>query len=669
MSLRCPRTDIGLYDFTIRRPRAPPRAVPEAHELFDQRVWDAIRPERTRDDARLEATLHRITPDDVELMGARLGNGRTSTAYLCRLKFAPAQTLVVKVPNPVVAGITEYVSDERPGTLPARWQVLNQHIFTEYEEELRTMERLLEPDEYVQRVQRSRADGQSLTRAEVRRFFLAREALRMHRGYAHIHHIVHVEYGRACGYPMFFSDPCDGTVESLTEKNTYPDSDAPAWRELVRQTLCGFDYIVSRQIISTDIHDGNIYYKQRGPEAYHYVIGDFGGFTYQLDAASPWTGNNNMRIRQALHCMCRYALHWPFRREPEKLKAPYRSAMTPMLDPVGFIDLCSGMRAKKLYDELIQVAAPEPMVNAPAAPVEVLDAAAPDEEGAARPVDTTTTSARRRQQEEDEQITAIFDEYLATKPRNLLLPWPAFCDDVQAFFFNRHRFRLSLEKLLYEMHIDDDNARTKRTEHGHVILRPTDLDAELASFVTSCRGVREFGITWNDLYARFLEYERAQGIEPNTYGMAQVKLAVDRLVERGERDGGRAHHYLVKYMDEDNVRYLFAMGSDDDLRSVNHRSTRDTVRIEGLVMEFIAWLREEQHSGAYYNLAYEGRRALQAEFNRFLRWRGLAADLYNASTLVDTLEKLRAEDHIASHEFTVDKSGPVTVYRFFESPW
>ena len=57
-----------------------------------------ILPER---DERLEATPRRIRPADVELMSPCLGKGSSSAAYLCRLRFAPAQTFVVKVPNPV----------------------------------------------------------------------------------------------------------------------------------------------------------------------------------------------------------------------------------------------------------------------------------------------------------------------------------------------------------------------------------------------------------------------------------------------------------------------------------------------------------------------------------------------------------------------------------------
>ena len=156
MSLRsCALTDIGFYDFAVRRaPRGHRRAVPEAHEFFDERVWDAttmmIRSER--EEQRLEATPRRIRPADVELMSPCLGKGGSSTAYLCRLRFAPAQTFVVKVPNPVASGATEYVSDEQPGALPASWRGVSDRTisFAEYERELRTMEWLLEPDEYVQ---------------------------------------------------------------------------------------------------------------------------------------------------------------------------------------------------------------------------------------------------------------------------------------------------------------------------------------------------------------------------------------------------------------------------------------------------------------------------------------------------------------------------------------
>ena len=100
MSLRsggCARTDIDFYDFAVRRPIGPTRAVPKAHEFFDERVRDAMMISAER----LEAILRRITPADVELMSPCLGKGMSSTEYLCSLLFAPAQTFVAKVPNPV----------------------------------------------------------------------------------------------------------------------------------------------------------------------------------------------------------------------------------------------------------------------------------------------------------------------------------------------------------------------------------------------------------------------------------------------------------------------------------------------------------------------------------------------------------------------------------------
>ena len=199
-----------------------------------------------------------------------------------------------------------------------------------------------------------------MTSAEVRRLFLAREALRLHRGYAHIHRVVHVEYGeRGCGYPMFFSEPCDGTLEALAAASpqTYPDSDAPTWRELARQTVCGFDYMVSRRVGNMDIHCGNIFYKQRGPRTYHYVLADFGGCVFDLDAVSPWTGRTDTtRLRCSLLCLCDEVLNYPFRDAVvEGLKEPYASVIRPLLDESAFVHGCSGAQAKQLYDDLVRV--------------------------------------------------------------------------------------------------------------------------------------------------------------------------------------------------------------------------------------------------------------------------------------------------------------------------
>ena len=122
----------------------------------------------------------------------------------------------------------------------------------------------------------------------------------------------------------------------------------PTWRELARQTVCGFDYMVSRLVGNMDIHCGNIFYKQSGPHTYHYVIADFGRCIYDLDAANPWTGRNDTRLRCSLLCLCDDVLNYPFHihDDVEGLKEPYVSAMRPLLDESAFVRACSGARAK-----------------------------------------------------------------------------------------------------------------------------------------------------------------------------------------------------------------------------------------------------------------------------------------------------------------------------------
>jgi hypothetical protein len=228
---------------------------------------------------------------------------------------------VVKVPNAVAVV---------RGALPAYWRVADPTIFGEYERELRTMERLLEPDDEQRR----------------------------HPGYAHIHRVlVHVECSiMDCGYPMLFSEPCDGTLEALAARpRMYPDSDAPTWRELARQTLSGFDYMLSRRIGNVDIHCGNVFYKKRGPRTYHYVLADFGGVcVFDLGAANnPWT---NTRLRCSLLCLCDEVLNYPLRIHNRDVGEPYASVMRPLLDEAAFVHGCSDARAQQLYDDLVGVA-------------------------------------------------------------------------------------------------------------------------------------------------------------------------------------------------------------------------------------------------------------------------------------------------------------------------
>ena len=106
------------------------------------------------------------------------------------------------------------------------------------------------------------------------------------------------------------------------------------------------------------------FYKQRGPHTYHYVIADFGRCIYDLDAANPWTGRNDTRLRCSLLCLCDDVLNYPFRvhEDVEGLKEPYVSVMRPLLDESAFVRSCSGTRAKELYDDLVRVVAPGPMI-------------------------------------------------------------------------------------------------------------------------------------------------------------------------------------------------------------------------------------------------------------------------------------------------------------------
>ena len=219
-----------------------------------QRIEVQGQPPRVSADFPLDATAPsmRLTPVTIRPSDVRLGNllgsGFYGTAYRCTVLSVP---LVVKVPRVVDAYET------LPPSAP-----ISERVRSDFAEELRNAERLLEPASY------KGATFLSVNRA--RALYAEMQRMQAHPGYRHIHRLVH---GEADPYPMLFSEPCDGTLWELRRSSSAPywRTDTPEWRELARQLLSAFDYTRTRGLYHVDIKPDNIFFIGD-----RYMLADFG---------------------------------------------------------------------------------------------------------------------------------------------------------------------------------------------------------------------------------------------------------------------------------------------------------------------------------------------------------------------------------------------------------
>jgi serine/threonine protein kinase len=191
-----------------------------------------------------------VQPSEVRL-DALLGSGAYGAAYCCTVFDVP---LVVKVPLGVPV-----VGDH----LPTRARI-DEYARDDFAQELRNAERLLEPLNYrgARRIQPS--DARAL-HAEMLQ-------MRAHRGYDHVHRLIHGELSTGA-YPMLFSEPCDGTLWEKRRARSAPlwTTDAPEWQALARQLLSAFDYTRTRGLYHLDIKPDNVFYIGS-----RYMLADFG---------------------------------------------------------------------------------------------------------------------------------------------------------------------------------------------------------------------------------------------------------------------------------------------------------------------------------------------------------------------------------------------------------
>jgi serine/threonine protein kinase len=206
--------------------------------------------------ATAKSTLYRtplvVLPAEVRL-GRLLGRGAYGVAYRCTVFEV---SLVVKVPLDV------QVMGDR---LPTRASV-DECARNDFAQELRNAERLLEPLNY--------RGARLISPSNARALHDEMLQMRAHRGYNHIHRIVHGEINGA--YPMLFSEPCEGTLWEKRSAHNAPlwTTDAPEWQALARQLLSAFDYTRTRGLYHLDIKPNNVFYI--GPR---YMLADFGRMT------------------------------------------------------------------------------------------------------------------------------------------------------------------------------------------------------------------------------------------------------------------------------------------------------------------------------------------------------------------------------------------------------
>ena len=211
-------------------------------------------------DAHLAAV---VRPEDVRVDPVELGVGDYDRAFKCRVW--GSYDCVVKIPNnnlqadwhPTsirlkLRGAVEYVpllSVATYSNTPA--------FCSGFETELQVAKRLFEPFPSS-----SRQHFLFLTIEEARHMALAYSHMQAHPGFQHAHRILRVELADE-RLPMLFSERCDTTAHTLSRQRLYPNCASLAWRDMARQILLGFDYLLWRGVVHLDLHSDNMYGTRR----------------------------------------------------------------------------------------------------------------------------------------------------------------------------------------------------------------------------------------------------------------------------------------------------------------------------------------------------------------------------------------------------------------------
>ena len=287
----CPRTQLGIQTLALSRDYSEAEATDEQLEQDEEdneRAWNvssALHPDALnllQRAPRLTVNHIRFLPSSVVVNLPALGEGSFGAAYRCVV--SEQYEWVVKVPygiSPVVA-----LSDGElvlPSTLDlsCRW-CGSKRTFDDFRKEAEVAEFLTEPHAYVQQLLHERRHDTPVhfTRDRVRELHAEMAAIRAHPGYAHIHKLVHLEVVQSwkTPYPMIFSEPCDGTLQAYV-RASYPfsDTNAPAWRTMLRQLIAAVEFMYWRGFVHLDIHPGNIFLVAPPPgEPIFCKLADFG---------------------------------------------------------------------------------------------------------------------------------------------------------------------------------------------------------------------------------------------------------------------------------------------------------------------------------------------------------------------------------------------------------
>ena len=110
--------------------------------------------------------------------------------------------------------------------------------------------------------------------------------MQAHPGFQHAHRILRVELADE-RLPMLFSERCDTTAHTLSRQRLYPNCTSRAWRDMARQILLGFDYLLWRGVVHTDLHSDNMYGTLRADGTYHYHVADYNNcMVMEMDPSS-----------------------------------------------------------------------------------------------------------------------------------------------------------------------------------------------------------------------------------------------------------------------------------------------------------------------------------------------------------------------------------------------
>ena len=218
-----------------------------------------------------DAHLAVVRPEDVRVDPVELGVGEYDTAFKCQVW--GSYDCVVKIPNnnvlkdwhPTSTRLKQRGAAEYVPLLSVATYSITPAFCSGFETEFRVAKRLFEPF--------PSSSGQHAIE-EARHMALVYSRKQAHPGFPHAHRILRVELEDE-RLPMLFSERCDTTAHTLSRQRLYPNCASRAWRDMARQILLGFDYLLWRGVVHLDLHSDNMYGTRRADGTYHYHVADY----------------------------------------------------------------------------------------------------------------------------------------------------------------------------------------------------------------------------------------------------------------------------------------------------------------------------------------------------------------------------------------------------------